>query len=171
MLSWLKCWKKVGVTTMTATEKYPSKKGSAGSLTGAQMIYQTSTTAHNSDQNICTLTCQPQGVDVMPCDYISATVCVYCGLMQDCPWWNLESGLFASLTKSITPPFLHVLLDAKADPDTNHTSLLMRSNKFRHSLLNRQCMYSGDRIASKRLSDNCFQAGCEQFSLICLWDW
>lgn len=52
-------------------------------------------------------------------------MCVY--LMQDGPWWVFESGLFVSLTESITPPFQHVPLDAKADPNTNYTSLLMRS--------------------------------------------
>lgn len=52
---------------------------------------------------------------------------VYWGLMQDGPWWSLESGLFVSLTESITPPFLHELLDAKADPNTNCTDQLTRS--------------------------------------------
>lgn len=63
----------------------------------------------------------------------------------------MECGLFVSQTESITPPFLHVLLDAKVDPNANYARLLMRN------------------LISIQLSDNFFQAGCELISLQCVY--
>lgn len=65
-----------GRCVMTGTVKSPPppEKELEVSQAAINDLYQTSTTAPNSDLNICTLTCQPQGVDVIPCNYTSTAL-------------------------------------------------------------------------------------------------
>lgn len=115
------------VMRITATEKYTFKKR-VGSHSGILKLFNIKVSLLLIIEiKICVHWHANRRVLTWGHATTSQRLCVYCGLMQDCPWWSLESGLFVSLTESIRPPFLYELLDAKADPNTNWTIPLMRS--------------------------------------------
>lgn len=121
---------------------------------------------NDSDQNICPLTHQLQGVDVMPCESALQRATHSHKPACDRVWTQV---CLYHRQKSITPPLVHVLLDAKAAPDTNCTSLLMRrlipTQRISTQTNEQSKILYGNRNAFNHLNDNYIEAAGKQGSL------